>query len=409
MKTAILALTALCLAMGSSHAQLTSNKMMKIVARDTSPDTPSDSFGAKPKTLYRMGETYGRSEEMPDPDQGIHGLTVIAEPKIWMINLWDKTGRLIIDPGPTYVFRASIIPPEGRNQRPPLRDFEFGREYEFLRLHKATGSQEPIRGKPYDVLSVSLDGYALKLFSTKGEDKPFRVVVSKAGRVLCQYDYDEYKTDLPPRMDLFKPPDGVKIVETAEPSADADGMKSLEDFGQRVMAFYQSPSPEGFARFQKDADRLESVLTANGNGADVALAVGMARTSAKHHWPIEGKGHAARQAKEILEGKSELARYVNDDTAVDPAKLDIWWMSFFATGDTAYLEKLLEFAGEPMPKDDLDKMLVIGAATWSFKSNCRQHKTVREFARSQLKNDMSPEKKAFLVECAKQGKNDKGP
>lgn len=107
MKTALLGILCICLVVGSAHGQLTSNKMMKIVTRDTSPGTPAASFGAKPKTLYRMGETYGRSEEMPDPPERIHGLMVIAEPKVWMINLWDKTGRLIIDPGPTYVFRAS--------------------------------------------------------------------------------------------------------------------------------------------------------------------------------------------------------------------------------------------------------------------------------------------------------------
>ena len=217
MKKTTFAFLCLCLAVGSAHGQLTSNKMMKIVTRDTSPDTPADSFGAKPKTLYRMGETHGRSEEMPDPDNGIHGMMVIAEPKVWMINLWDKTGRLIIDPGPTYVFRASIVPPDRRNQRPPLQDFEFGREYDFLRLHKATRSQEWVRGTQYDALSVSLEGYAITLLSTAGKDRPFRVTVRKAGQVVCQYDYDEYKTDLAPQMDLFTPPDNVRIIETANP------------------------------------------------------------------------------------------------------------------------------------------------------------------------------------------------
>jgi hypothetical protein len=214
MKTALLGFLCVCLAVGSAHAQLKSNTMMKIVTRDTSPDMPPDSFGAKQKTLYRMGETFGRSEELPEPGQGIHGLMVIAEPKLWMINLWDKTGRLIIDPGPTFVFRASIIPPDGRNQRPPLRDFEFGREYSFLGQHKATHLQETMRGKQYDALSVSLEGYTIKLLSTSGKEQPFRVSVWKDGQIVCQYDYDEYKIDLAPQMDLFTPPANVKISET---------------------------------------------------------------------------------------------------------------------------------------------------------------------------------------------------
>jgi hypothetical protein len=216
MRTTILGLLCLCLAAGAAHGQLTSNKMMQIVTRDTSPNTPSASFGAKPKTLYRMGATYGRSEEMADPVQGIHGLMVIAEPRVWMVNLWDKTGRLIIDPGPTFVFRASIVPPEGRNQRPPLRGFEFGREYDFLRQHHATNSMETVDGKQYDALSVSLEGYGIKLLTTPGKEQPVRVIVRKSGRIMCQYDYDEYKTDLPPQMDLFTPPVNVKITEPKE-------------------------------------------------------------------------------------------------------------------------------------------------------------------------------------------------
>lgn len=208
---------ALCFIAFSAGAQLASNTMMKIITRDTTPDIPKDSFGAKPRTLYRMGETYGRSEEVPDPERKTHGLMVIAEPKVWVVNLWTKTGKLIIDPGPSYVFRASIIPSEGPNQKPPLYDFEFGREYEFLRGHKAAVSQEIVLGKSYDVLSISLDGYAVKLLSIPGKDQPFRVSVSKKEQVVCQHDYDEYKTGLPPKMDLFQPPATVEITETVKP------------------------------------------------------------------------------------------------------------------------------------------------------------------------------------------------
>ena len=44
-------------------------------------------------------------------------------------------------------------------------------------------------------------------------------------------------------------------------------------------------------------------------------------------WPITGKSKVAATAKEITAGNSQVARYVQDDTIVDPSKLDVWWVS----------------------------------------------------------------------------------
>ncbi len=173
----------------------------------------------------------------------------------------------------------------------------------------------------------------------------------------------------------------------------------IEAFGEQMMTFYQSASPEAFQQFQRDADRFEEVLSKGNNGGDVLLAVAIARIAGKHGWPIEAKGVAGQRAKEILAGRSGFAVYVEDDKQIDPSKLDIWWVSFFSTGETLYLEKIYQYVGEPIPKDDVQKMLVIGAATWSFRSNCQQDEAVRAFAKQQLSSATSPEKKAFLQDC----------
>jgi len=53
-----------------------------------------------------------------------------------------------------------------------------------------------------------------------------------------------------------------------------------------------------------------------------------------------------------------------------------------------------------MPKNDLAKTMVVGAASWSFKANCKQHKAVRDFAEKMSKDDSLPEKKrSYLVGC----------
>jgi hypothetical protein len=165
--------------------------------------------------------------------------------------------------------------------------------------------------------------------------------------------------------------------------------------------FYLAPSEESFEAFQRRADRFERELKQAGNRADLLVAVMMARISAKHGWPVISTAFGPT-AKELLDGNSTLARYVDDDSQVDPTKLDVWWVGFFATADQRYLENLLRFAGVDPPKNDVQRMLVVGAATWSFKANCRQHSSVQEFARSKLQSGFITEpQKTLLQQCVR--------
>ena len=45
------------------------------------------SFATKPKTMYRAGNGHCRTEESPDIEQGLHGLMIVNEPDVWMLNL----------------------------------------------------------------------------------------------------------------------------------------------------------------------------------------------------------------------------------------------------------------------------------------------------------------------------------
>jgi len=51
------------------------------------PDIPARSFATKPKVMYRAGTRYCRTEEAPDPENGIHGLAIVNEPDFWLVNL----------------------------------------------------------------------------------------------------------------------------------------------------------------------------------------------------------------------------------------------------------------------------------------------------------------------------------
>ena len=92
----------ICVLAGAIFAEEPPKRMTKMEVVLHSPDAPTGSFAAKPRVFYRAGNRYCRVEETPDPDQGIHGLMIINEPDWWMVNLFSKTARHGVDPGPTF-------------------------------------------------------------------------------------------------------------------------------------------------------------------------------------------------------------------------------------------------------------------------------------------------------------------
>jgi len=47
--------------------------MTKLAVRLQSPNVPKQSLGAKLEVMYRAGNAYCRTEELPDPEHGIRG------------------------------------------------------------------------------------------------------------------------------------------------------------------------------------------------------------------------------------------------------------------------------------------------------------------------------------------------
>jgi hypothetical protein len=174
---------------------------------------------------------------------------------------------------------------------------------------------------------------------------------------------------------------------------------SFKDFGHQMSHFYLAPSKESFSEFQRNAEQFRGKLEGTSSHPDIQVMVMIAKISQMHCWPIED-GVFGERAKDIVEGKSSFARYILDDLQVDPLKIDVWWASFFATGDEQYLENIFQYAGKELPRDDISKMLVKGVATWSFQVNCIKHKKVLAFARQKLRSSFLSETQCeFVREC----------
>jgi hypothetical protein len=193
-------------------------KLVHLVTVDVTPGIPAGSFGAQPRVMYRIGSDRVRIEEAPDVPGGIHGVVVMAEPNIWMANLFDHTGKHIVDPGPTFYAKAPIFyGTPGLSTK--LIDLEFGCEAEFIAANApAPVRSEQIGADRFDVYRVDGGSDAVEILERSGTSIPSYVRYYQQGKLLEAIRYDLYVTGLPNDPNLFVPPSGVRYSEAGSGS-----------------------------------------------------------------------------------------------------------------------------------------------------------------------------------------------
>src|SRR5262245_32093099 len=193
-------------------AECAPEQMVRVVVRDATPGVPRDSFAARPKTYYRLGTKYGRVEEVADPEHGIHGLAVVSEPDLWMVNLMTKTGQHIVDTGAPYHFHAPVHTGEGDPEF--VKSYELGCEFEYMKT-KASGPPKPFEldGRTLEAYMAAEGEYLLVLVVDPNTKHPFASMLRKAGKVVCFLRYVAYETGLKPDLSLFAPPAGITFTE----------------------------------------------------------------------------------------------------------------------------------------------------------------------------------------------------
>jgi len=124
------------------------------------------------------------------------------------------------------------------------------------------------------------------------------------------------------------------------------------------------------------------------NPASLLAAVFLARAHERYGYPLLDIGSLDDRALDIWRrGHSSLSRYVNDDSQVDERKLDVWWVSYFATGETAYLDRIVRWVGDPGAQADAARALLVGAANLTVSRNCMHLVSVHQYIDSLLKRD----------------------
>ncbi len=195
------------LLLACSFAVQAQERMLFVEYRVISPELPPSSPESQPRKLWLVGSKYMRFEDVPNPDTNIHGLIIVAEPDIWVIDRKSNRGRHSTDPGPSYAVHFPMLATESS---PLLRQLEFGGELAFFQANDAKEmASEVVDGVACRVLKLAADERELFLYLRK-DGKPFQISV-KADSSEYSVRILRYEFDAEPDLGLFKPPVGVRF------------------------------------------------------------------------------------------------------------------------------------------------------------------------------------------------------
>ncbi|MBI3528173.1 MAG: hypothetical protein HY067_09405 [Betaproteobacteria bacterium] len=188
-------------------AQAADDRMLYVEYQLAGKQIAADSFDAQSKKVWRIGRDYLRFEDAPNPQTKVHGLIIVAEPDIWIVDRNTNQAQLAVDPGPNYKIHFPLFASEASQK---LRELEFGHELEYF--HESDAKELPaqdVDGFRCKVLRLQIDDREVTLF-LKTNDTPLQIAVKSP-----EYEYAmrflRYEPDRKPDKLLFQLPLGVQL------------------------------------------------------------------------------------------------------------------------------------------------------------------------------------------------------
>jgi hypothetical protein len=181
--------------------------MLYVEYRLTGKQIAPDSFDAQTKKVWRVGMNYLRFEDAPNPQTKVHGLIIVAEPDIWIVDRNINQAQHTVDPGPHYSIHFPLF---ASDPSPKLKELEFGHEVEYFQQNGADSLPvEEVDGFRCKRFRLQIDGRDVTLY-LKSDDIPFQVALESP-----QYAYAvrfmRYEANRKVDKSLFQLPPGVQL------------------------------------------------------------------------------------------------------------------------------------------------------------------------------------------------------
>lgn len=254
----------------------TPSTMKRFEVRYVADDIEPSSFGAKPRTCYRAGDTYGRVEEALDEPLGLHGLIIIAAPDVWMINLIDSSAKHILDKSSPAQARMPIL----ASGQEAFKELEFGKELQFFTDKNIIAKNGPlvdgVKTKSYKYSHSSIDTELL--VNTDSEPLKLTISTPHGKRTLI---YSDYKT-LPFDASKFKQPSNVSISE-AETAGSSEIMARKQEEEEEEQEEDNEKSPVTTAKEATKKRKKESDSHYGSDTSDASMREPKSALTALHN------------------------------------------------------------------------------------------------------------------------------
>ena len=187
--------------------QAAGDKMLYVEYRFVGKHIAAGSFDAQTKKVWRIDKTFLRFEDAPNPQTKIHGLIIVAEPDIWIVDRNTNQAQHTVDPGPIFKIDFPLLASE-KNEK--LRKLEFGHELEYFQENGARQlPAQEVDGFRCRLLRLEIEDREVTLFLMT-DNTPLQIVVKSP-----DYEYDmrflRYEPDRKPDKLLFQLPPGVQL------------------------------------------------------------------------------------------------------------------------------------------------------------------------------------------------------
>lgn len=181
-------------------------QLFRAVVRNVSPGLAAADRRAQPRTIYRKGAAYFRTDELPDPVRGDQVSVIVAEPDIWNVDFATRQAQHQTDPGPSFDVHAPIVPP-GPDTPPAFMALEFGCEAAFVAAYAPRPQRTVAWGPTVASLHVAtLGDRSLAILMDDRRQQPLMISYLKGAAPVFVVRYDDYRQGLADRQGLFEPP-----------------------------------------------------------------------------------------------------------------------------------------------------------------------------------------------------------